>query len=206
MARFPKTEAEVVILAQAIASGMAVNGNVPNPNFPLPPVTPTALTALIGAYTAAKNASVAAQAGAEQATTAKDEKLTALIDGMKSDIRYAENTVNFDDEKLKLIGWAGRKAPTALEPPGQALLLEAHSQEEGSVAFMWKAPVEGGKPSAYRLVRRERPAGPWTDVGTAVVTEATLLDQPRGKEYEYRVLAVNKAGEGEPSKTVLVVL
>jgi hypothetical protein len=206
MARFPKTEAEVVILAQAIASGMAGAGDLPNPHFPAPPVTPATLATLIDDYTTAKNASVAAQAAAEQATVAKDDKLTALIDGMKTDIRYAENTVNFDDEKLKLIGWAGRKAPTALEPPGQALLLEARSQGEGSVSFTWKAPIDGGKASAYRILRRERPAGPWSDVGTAVVTEAVFADQPRGKEFEYRVIAVNKAGDGEASNTVLVVL
>ena len=63
---------------------------------------------------------------------------------MKADIRYAENTVNFDDDKLKIIGWAGRKERTPLAPPGQ--------------------------------------------------------------ELEYRIIAVNKAGEGEPSNTAMVVL
>ncbi len=206
MARFPKSEAEIVILAQAIASGMLPGENGANPNFPAPPVTSVNLTTLVTAYTTAKNAAVTAQAAAEQATTAKDTKLTDLVEGMKTDIRYAENTVNFDDEKLKLIGWGGRKAPTALMPPGQTLLLEAHHQGEGSVSFTWKAPSDGGKPSAYRITRRERPAGPWLDAGTAVVTEASLADQPRGKEFEYRIIAVNKAGEGEPSNTVLVVL
>jgi hypothetical protein len=111
MARFPKTEAEIVILAQAIVSGMALEGpGDPNPDFPAPPVTSAALSILITEYTAAKNASVAAQAVAEQATVTKDEKLSALVAGMKSNTRYAENTVNFDDEKLKLIGWPGRRA------------------------------------------------------------------------------------------------
>jgi hypothetical protein len=32
-----------------------------------------------------------------------------LTDAMKSDIRYAENKVDFDDDKLKLISWTGKK-------------------------------------------------------------------------------------------------
>jgi hypothetical protein len=40
----------------------------------------------------------------------------------------------------------------------------------------------------------------------AVISEATLVEQPRGKELEYRIIAVNKSGEGEPSNTAMVVL
>ena len=32
------------------------------------------------------------------------------------------------------------------------------------------------------------------------------VEQPRGKELEYRIIAVNKADEGEPSNTVMAVL
>jgi hypothetical protein len=35
---------------------------------------------------------------------------------------------------------------------------------------------------------------------------STLVDQPKGKELEYRVIAINKSGEGSPSNTVMVVL
>jgi len=125
---------------------------------------------------------------------------------MRKDLRYAENTVDFDDDKLKLIGWAGRKAPSHLTPPGQTRLLEVPRQGEGWVVLDWKAPAEGGKPAAYRVLRRQRPDGPWEDAATAVTTEATLVEQPRGVELEYRVVALNKAGEGPPSNTVMVVL
>jgi hypothetical protein len=54
--------------------------------------------------------------------------------------------------------------------------------------------------------RRERPEGAWQDVATAIETEATLVDQPKGAELEYRVIAINKSGEGSPSNTVMVVL
>jgi len=202
MARFPKTEAEVVALGQAMASGLTDNAVI----YPAPPVAPLDLTALMNAYTTAKNAAIAAQAAAEDATTSKDEALDDLADAMKSDIRYAENTVDYDDDKLKLLGWAGRKAATPLAPPGQARLLEAPRQGEGWVFLDWKAPIDGGAAAAYKVIRRERPAGAWEEVATAVISEATLVEQPRGKELEYRIVAVNKAGDGEPSNTAMVVL
>ena len=206
MARFPRTEAEIVTLAQAMVSGLSGAGDMGNIKYPSPPVAPAELTALINAYTTARNAAIAAQAAMEDATTSKDEALEDLADAMKSDIRYAENTVDFDDDKLKLIGWAGRKAKTPLAPPGQARLLETPKQGEGWVFLDWKKPSDGDTVSAYKVMRRERPEGPWEEAATAVITEATLVEQPRGKEFEYRIIAVNKAGDGEPSNTVMVVL
>ncbi len=70
----------------------------------------------------------------------------------------------------------------------------------------WKSPIKGGAAAAYKVMRRERPAGPWEEVATAVISEATLVEQPRGKELEYRIITVNKAGDGEPSNTAMVVL
>ena len=127
MARFPKSEAEILALGQSMATGLAANAAV----YPAPPVSVADLGAALGAYVTARNAATAAQAAAEQATATKDEALQALTDAMKADIRYAENTVNYDDDKLKLIGWAGRAAKTSLEAPGQARTLEAPREGEG---------------------------------------------------------------------------
>ena len=202
MARFPRTEAEVIALAEAMITGLTANAVL----YPAPPVAVLDLTAAKTAYITALNAAIAAKAVAEAATTSKDDVLEDLVDAMKSDIRYAENTVDFDDDKLKLIGWAGKKAPTPLAVPGQTRLLEAPRQGDGWVFLDWKAPIDGGAPSAYKVTRRERPAGAWEDIATAVITEATLVEQPKGKELEYRIIAVNKAGDGEPSNTEMVVL
>ena len=68
----------------------------------------------------------------------------------------------------------------------------------------WKQPVDGGRVSAYKV--QSRSGGNWQDVATAIETEATLVDQPKGAELEYRVIAINKAGDGLPSNTVMVVL
>ncbi|CAK8716696.1 hypothetical protein GCAAIG_06100 [Candidatus Electronema halotolerans] len=43
-------------------------------------------------------------------------------------------------------------------------------------------------------------------VPTALATEITLNNQEHGKEWKYRVIAVNKAGESGPSNTVTAVL
>ena len=82
----------------------------------------------------------------------------------------------------------------------------AGDKGKGWVFLDWKAPIDGGRVAAYRIMRRERDGGSWEDVGTAVISEATLVEQPKGKELEYNVVAVNKTGDGEPSNTAMVVL
>jgi len=202
MPRFPKREAEIAALAEQLWRGLAGNAAT----YPQPPVHPVLLRVKNMIYSARREDLIAKQAAAEQATAAKDESLEELIEAMKADIRYAENTVNFDDDKLKLIGWAGKKAKTPLAAPGQVRLLEASKQGKGWVFLDWKAPLDGGKPRAYKVQRRLRPGGDWQDVATAIITEATLVEQPQRQELEYRVIAVNRAGQGEPSNTVMAVL
>lgn len=202
MARFPKKEAEIVALADRLWRGLWSN----RPIYVNPPVHPISLRFEAIIYRRQRENLIAKQAAAEEATTAKDDALEELVEAIKTDIRYAENTVNFDDDKLKLIGWAGEKTKTPLAPPGQVRLLEAPKQGAGWVFLDWKAPAKGGRPKAYKVERRLRDGGSWQDVATAILTEATLVDQPEKTELEYRVIAVNKAGDGQPSNTVEVVL
>jgi len=200
MPRFPKSQAQIAALAEQLWRGLLDNNAV----FSQPPIHPMSLRFRKLIYQSRHDNFLAARAAAEHATTDKEEALEELIEVMKADIRYAENTVNFDDDKLKLIGWAGKKAKTPLAPPGQVRLLEASKQGKGWVYLDWKAPADGGKPKAYKVQRRSGES--WEDIATAIITEATLVDQPEKTELEYRVIAANKAGVGQASNTVMAVL
>jgi len=46
----------------------------------------------------------------------------------------------------------------------------------------------------------------WKQTAISLETRALLKGQPRGVQLEYRVRAINKAGQSEPSNTIAVVL
>ena len=202
MARFPDREAEVKALAQNMATGLAAN----TADFPTPPISPTDLQALLDSFITLCDEAVAARAASEQTTETKNDGLEELTTAMRADLRYAEGAVNNDDAKLSTIGWGTKAAPSALQPPSQPRALEAPQQGEGWVFLDWKKPADGGNVAAYKIERRERPEGPWMLVSIAIESEAMLNNQERGKDWEYRIIATNKAGESTPSNTVAVVL
>jgi hypothetical protein len=202
MASFPKSEAEIVALGHSLASGLTADASI----FTDPPVAPVQITSLLTAFNTAQHNVEDTRGNAEAAVAAKLETLQALIDAMKKDLRYAEYTCNYDDALLKQLGWGTRREPSSLQAPGQALELAASIQGEGTVSFSWKKPADGGAVAAYMIQRRVRPDGAWTNVATAMKTEITLENQERKIEWEFRIIAANKAGEGMPSNTVMVVL
>ena len=202
MATFPKSEAETLVLANEIKTGLANNTTV----YPTPPVTTTAIETLILTLQTAQNAVIEARAIAEQATISKLAALENLAKAMKREIRYAEGTVNYDDAKLKLIGWGARKPSVPLSAPGQVVELIVVEQGEGWLAMQWKKPTDGGTVGFYKLHRRARPDGPWVTIESPTENYITISSQERGTEWEFRVSAVNKAGEGLASNIVLAVL
>ncbi len=202
MARFPKSEAEIAALARRMITGLTEATE----DFPAPPVTPEQMQAVLTEYDSAKDAALAADGAAAETFAVKDEVLETLMDLMKADLRYAENTVRHDPENLRQIGWGGRKASTSLELPGQVRSLEVVAEGDGWVVLDWKAPVSGGSVAAYRVQCRTKDRRSWVHVGMAVESEILLSGQDRGLELLYHVVAVNKTGEGKPSNTVSVVL
>ncbi len=201
MATFPTRESDIVVLAQAIIQGLATQTGP----FTKPPHSAKEIQAELNAYFGLRDALAALQAQAAEATTAKQGGLASLTDAMKAVLRYVENAAA-SEEQLAHFGWSGRRAPTPLQVPGQCRVLEAPRKGSGWVFLDWKEPAEGGKPSFYTVEARELPDGEWKHAATAVESEATLANQPTGKPLEYRVFAVNKAGNGAVSNVVDLVV
>nr|VFK11459.1 MAG: Fibronectin type III domain-containing protein [Candidatus Kentron sp. LPFa]VFK24549.1 MAG: Fibronectin type III domain-containing protein [Candidatus Kentron sp. LPFa] len=200
--KFPSVEAKILNLGREVSAGLAANTDI----YPAPPVSVADLDAVIADYEEAKEALVAAQAKAKLALEKKDRVLDAVVASIKSELRYAENTVDYDDGKLKLLGWSGRRHKTPLALPGAVYDLESPDRGEGWIALDWKKPKDGGNIASYKIQRREDGSEHWSDVGVTLERKITLSGQESGKRLVFRVVAINKAGEGKPSNGVLAVL
>lgn len=103
---------------------------------------------------------------------------------------------------------AGRlgRSGSRLEALGEVRDIGIVAEGDTWVILNWKPAVDGGVVGAFKIQRRKKDGGIWEEIGSSVATEQMLSHQPRGIELEYRVVAVNKAGTGQPSATATVVL
>ena len=202
MPKFPTRESDVDSLAQRIISGLRDNAD----DFPSPPHGADELQASLDAYTEKVDAVVRAQSATAVAVDDKADSLDKLTGEMKAVLRYAEDAVDYDGGKLRNIGWNGRKQRSELEPPGQAIDLEAKREGPGWVLLEWKKPISGGRVGVYHLQVQRVSETEWHDVTTCFERMTVLTDQERGVELNYRVISANKAGKGIASNLVKVVL
>lgn len=202
MAQFPFKEADIVALADSVLAGLTGHTAI----YPNPPVEMADFQTAIDSYHQASAALAEANAAKKMATGQKQDALADVKDKLKMQLRYAENVTGFDDNKLNMLGWAGRRDKTSILP-GQVRNLRALEQGTDFVVLDWMAPADGGRAGAYQILRRdERQSGVWIGAGISMATKVKLLDQPRHIDMEYRVAALNKTGQGPVSNTVTVVL
>jgi len=207
MPQFPRTEAEIVALANLMVDGYTAHpGDFPSADIP-------GLATLSSAYSSVKSMQIDAMAAAQLATENKDTTLNSLEELMRNELKKSEVDVANSPEKLEYIGWGPKAPPKAADPPGQPRNLDPVIQGAGTLFLDWKhpAPGSGGTVRTYLIERRDQPAGggefgDWAQVGIALETESTLTAQPRGVQLEYRVIAVNTGGQSAPSNTAPVVL
>jgi hypothetical protein len=199
MALFPTTEPQIMALAASVKSGLQTHAEI----YPTPPVSLEALSATLVALQAAMDKVTEAKAAAEVATEEKLALIETLITQLKKELRYAEDTVDHDDAKLKLLGWAARKERGSTIAPGQPRRLTVVTQDEGSLKLVWLVPAEGGKVTCYTVQRRLKTEAAWTPIVSTYERTITLTDQPRNVELEYSIIATNKTGDGPMSNTVM---
>jgi len=209
MPRFPAQQSEILALARGMIAGYTKHPAVfPNSDAAL-------LQSLRDAYNTAAAAQTEAMAAARVATEAKQAALAELQAAVKCQLKQSQVDTAANPEGLKYIGWGPRAAARPLERPGQPLALKSVEEGPGTLLIEWRRPprTSGGPVRTYLIERRDLTIGPkrtkwspWKQAAIALDPAAQLKDQPRATQLEYRVKAVNKAGQSKPSNTIAVVL
>ena len=206
MANFPKSEAEVVVLAEAMIAGYGAHA------VDFPSVDPASLGTSLGDYKTTRDSQEDARAQAQLATEAKNEKLGELVEIMKNDLKLSEVDTVADPTKLTQIGWGPKSDPSPIIPPNQPANLTPVTEGAGTVTLKWDKPSNGstgGYVRNYLIQRRDKDSGefgPWNLLDTVYHEIAELSGQPQQTQMEYRVKASNAAGESLPSNVATVVL
>ncbi|ESO03551.1 hypothetical protein HELRODRAFT_191869 [Helobdella robusta] len=97
-------------------------------------------------------------------------------------------------------------AKNPFDPPGEPKDLQIDKYDKSSVTLKWKKPNDDGGNSIKGYVIEKCPAkgrGDWTPVNSTPTagTTFTVPNLTEGSEWEFRVVAVNDAGPGKPSKS-----
>ena len=198
---FPEREEDILELALHLAEMVEQHPDI----FPDPPVHPAQLRAMVEEVKACNADLAKAEQDYREAHADQEGSLARVRDALKARLMYTHIQIRGQPERITGLGWGGRPGATDREAPGEVRDLAAERFGDTSVMLEWRPPADGGPAAEYRVQRRT-PGGPWEDVATAADNECLLSDQPWRVEFDLRVVAVNKAGAGEPSASVTVVL
>ncbi|CAN5496954.1 hypothetical protein BH10ACI1_BH10ACI1_19860 [soil metagenome] len=199
MAEFPKDETSTIILAQKVANGIRDNDTT----FPTPPVAGAALLGDLDLYFA-KNAEIqAAKAATRLKVQEKNTVYARIRSGTRDNIDYAAIVAKGNEAILDLVSWGNPAPGQRLALPGQSRAFEIIGQGDGWMRTDWKEPIDGGEVASY-IVRRSEDGVNFVDAATVTASDAVLFNQPTGKKLIYMVVAINRAGEGLPSNTVVI--
>lgn len=94
-------------------------------------------------------------------------------------------------------------------PPGPPSKPEVEKVDGHSVTVTWRRPADDGGSDiiGYSVEKREKKAMRWVRASKKSITELSyeVTGLTEGVEYEFHVLAENRAGVGEPSEPSMVV-
>lgn len=118
--------------------------------------------------------------------------------------KFRVRAVNKEGESPNLETPQKTLAKNPYDEPGQPGTPEVQDWDRDKIDITWKPPKsDGGAPiEKYLIEKKEKNKGTWTKAaevpGTA--SSASVNNLAEGKEYEFRVTAINKGGPSEPSE------
>lgn len=124
-----------------------------------------------------------------------------LIPGKSYSFRVKAINKEGESEPLETLSPIIAKDP--YETPGQPGRPEPVDWSKNHVDLKWEPPInDGGAPiESYIIEKREKGSNRWAKAAEVPgdQNKGTVSHLEEGKEFEFRVIPVNKAGPGEPS-------
>ncbi|GIY64293.1 twitchin [Caerostris darwini] len=135
-------------------------------------------------------------------THVPEGEVTGLTPGKS--YKFRVKAVNKEGESEPLETFAPVIAKDPYDPPGAPGTPEPTDWNKDHVDLAWKPPESDGNSaiSHYIIEKREKGTPKWEKAAEVPgdQTKGTAPFLVEGKDYEFRVIAVNKAGPGEPSE------
>uniref|UniRef100_A0AAF5DMX8 non-specific serine/threonine protein kinase n=1 Tax=Strongyloides stercoralis TaxID=6248 RepID=A0AAF5DMX8_STRER len=136
---------------------------------------------------------------------AKVKGTQAHIQGLKKgqSYQFRVKAVNKEGASAPLNTENATVAKNPYHEPGKPSQPDITDWDTDRVSLKWDPPdSDGGAPiTQYIIEKKNKHSRDWQECGkvTGQDTEATITGLKEGEEYQFRVIAVNKAGPGEPS-------
>lgn len=134
-------------------------------------------------------------------STEPEANITGLQEGKP--YKFRVRAVNKEGESEPLETEATIIAKNPFDEPGKPGRPEPTNWDKDFVDLEWKAPQsDGGAPiEKYIIQMRDKSGRAWVDAATVPGsrTNGKVENVEEGHEYEFRIVAVNKAGPSEPS-------
>ena len=193
--KLPRPVPALITYAQGIVTGMTGN-----PSFPTPTPTLAAVTAAIAQLQIAETAALGRAKGTAATRNEKRTALVALLELLRA---YVQSVADATPENgASIIGGAGlavRKSPTHAARvftaktgtvSGTATL---YAKSAGArAAYLWEYSTDGGKT--------------WVAAPVTVQAKTTVVGLTPGATVQFRYQPVSKAGEGDWSQTVSLLV
>lgn len=140
-------------------------------------------------------------------TAATSFRTDNLIEG--HDYNFRVKAVNKQGESAPLTGQQTITAKDPFGKPDKPGAPQATDWDKDHVDLEWTPPKkDGGSPITGYIIEKRPKYGSWEKAAEVPgdKTAATVPNLTEGEEYEFRVIAVNKGGPGEPSEASLPIV